>query len=477
MRIAVYLRQSSDREGNEYGIDRQREDVARLLTARGWTATETFVDNDVSATARKPRPEFVRLLAAVDEGRFDVIVARHMDRLLRRLSELETVLQRCQPHGTTIITSADGVDTGTDGGRLVARILASVGQGEIERKSARQRDATIQAAKQGRWVGGRRAFGYESDGVTLRPVEAALVASGYEALLAGEPLTSIAKAWNAEGVPTTQAKRDGSPNRWTRSGVRDVLLNPRNAALRRHRPTGAQGEFRKDPEAFVVGGAKWSPIVSEETWRAVVRILTDPDRRPNATRGRSLLTGVALCGLCGATVHTGGARRQIRTYRCSASGHFQRKADPVDEFVTSVILERLSRPDALEVFAPSVEVDTRDLSAKADTLRRRLDDVAVDYADGKTTRSQFGVMNQRIRMNLAKLETEIASAGAADVIAPLVMSGDLPAAWDALSTSRQSNVIDVLADVTLFSAGRGTRTFRPETIDVDFTKARSTPSV
>ncbi|HUE31713.1 MAG TPA: recombinase family protein, partial [Mycobacterium sp.] len=168
MRTAVYLRQSQDRTGEALGIDRQREEVKRLIEARGWTIGAEFVDNDVSALSRKPRPQFSAMMARVDAGEFDVIIARHMDRLLRRLSELESTLERCQRAKVAIVTASDGVDTSTDGGRLVARILSSVAQGEVERKGSRQRSAAVQAAKQGRWVGGRRPFGYEKDGVTIR---------------------------------------------------------------------------------------------------------------------------------------------------------------------------------------------------------------------------------------------------------------------------------------------------------------------
>ena len=156
MKAAIYLRQSQDRNGDGFGIDRQREDTQRLTDSRGWTVTAEFVDNDVSALSRKPRPALVEMMRRVDAGEFDVIVARHMDRLLRRLSEFESVLERCNATRTRIVTAADGVDTSTDGGRLVARILSSVAQGEVERKGARQRSAAVQAANQGRWVGGRR---------------------------------------------------------------------------------------------------------------------------------------------------------------------------------------------------------------------------------------------------------------------------------------------------------------------------------
>ena len=213
------------------------------------------------------------MMARVDAGEFDVIVARHMDRLLRRLAEFESVLERCQKTKTAIVTAADGVDTSTDGGRLVARILSSVAQGEVERKSARQRSAAVQAAQQGRWVGGRRAFGYEADGVTVREDEAALIKQGYADVLAGESLGEIARRWNAAGFITPQGKP------WSRGAVKDVLTNPRNAGLRRYRPQEDRGRIRQNPELGITGAAQWPAIVDEPTWRAAVRVLCDPARR------------------------------------------------------------------------------------------------------------------------------------------------------------------------------------------------------
>lgn len=465
MRAAIYLRQSQDRDGNEYGIDRQREDVARLIEQRGWTVVSTYVDNDVSATSRKPRPQFEKMLTDMESGTFEVIVSRHVDRLLRRLSELERVLELCASAGTTIVTAADGVDTGTDGGRLVARILASVGQGEVERKSARQKSAMVQAAKQGRWVGGRRAFGYEADGVTIRETEAAAIREGYAAVLAGEPVTAIAKMWNDAGLPTTQLTRDGTPGTWARSGARDVLLNPRNAGLRRHRPEGGQGEFRKDPEKFIVGKAEWPAIVDEDTYRAAVRVLVSPDRKRTSKRARALLTGVARCH-CGSTVNAGGARRHYVTYRCQTQpGHLARKADHIEDYVEAVIVERLSRPDALRLLTPSAKVDTRALSSEADVLRRRRDDLAEDYAI--MTRDQFRTANERITSRLAEIAAELADHGSTDLIGPLLSGGDVAAAWAELSTARKRTLIDTLVTVTIHQVGRG-RGFTPESVTIDW---------
>ena len=69
MRAAIYLRQSQDRTGEQLGIDRQREDCMKLISARGWTlAADPFVDNDVSATSRKPRPQFNAMMNALNDA-------------------------------------------------------------------------------------------------------------------------------------------------------------------------------------------------------------------------------------------------------------------------------------------------------------------------------------------------------------------------------------------------------------------------
>lgn len=457
MRAAIYLRQSQDRTGEQLGIDRQREEVLRLIESRGWIAVDQFVDNDVSATSRKPRPEFDRMMARVDAGEFDVIVARHMDRLLRRLAEFESVLERCTVTKTAIVTAADGVDTSNDGGRLVARILSSVAQGEVERKSARQRSAAIQAANQGRWVGGRRAFGYEPDGVTIREAEAVLIKQGFADVLAGESLGEIARRWNAAGFITSQGKP------WSRYAVKDVLTNPRHAGLRRYRAQEDRASIRQNPEQGITGTAEWPAIVDESTWRAVARVLCDPSRRRPALGGKGLLTGVAVCGVCGDTVHRGNAARPgVPSYRCRSNRHVARKSDPVDEYVSAAVLERLTRADATELWTAELP-NAADLMSEADTLRRRRDDIAEDYGDGQMTREQFRTANARVLGRLGEVEAQIAAAGHTSPLA-IVATEDVEAAWAGMSVAQRRGIIAAVVTPVLHLVGAGSRTFRPETV-------------
>ena len=138
---------------------------------------------------------------------------------------------------------------------------------KVERKGARQRSAVAKAAKDGRWCGGRRALGYEKVGVTEGESEAVAIKQGYAVVLAGELLSEIARRWNTTGLTTGQ----GRP--WSRYAVKDVLTNPRNAGLRRHRLSEDRPIIRQNPEPGITGKAEWPAIVDETTWRAVVRIL------------------------------------------------------------------------------------------------------------------------------------------------------------------------------------------------------------
>ena len=88
---AVYLRQSLDRDGNELGIARQREDCLKLAADKGWKAQE-YVDNDTSASTGKVRPAYERMLSDIRDGYIGAVVAWDLDRLHRRPIELESFM-------------------------------------------------------------------------------------------------------------------------------------------------------------------------------------------------------------------------------------------------------------------------------------------------------------------------------------------------------------------------------------------------
>src|SRR3712207_638802 len=88
-RAAVHCRISSDPRGLGLGVERQRQDCTDLAQKRGWAVVGTFTDNDTSAYSGKARPQYAALMAAVEAGEIDVILAWDPDRLHRSPAELE----------------------------------------------------------------------------------------------------------------------------------------------------------------------------------------------------------------------------------------------------------------------------------------------------------------------------------------------------------------------------------------------------
>lgn len=251
------------------------------------------------------------------------------------------------------------------------------------------------------------------------------------------PLAQIARDWNAAGLLTPQSTRKGEPSQWIASTARSVLMNPRNAGLRGHGSVPEHG--RRKIEA--IAPAQWKAIVPEEVWRAATALLSDPDRYTALNRGsRALLTGIALCGVCGATVHAGGSSRPgHKIYRCYAAynGHVSRAASPVEQWVSEVVIARLSRPDAAELLRDDSErPDMVALRSEATALRARLDELATEWGDGVMTSSQLRTATTRIRTKLAAVEAKMADVGRVDVFGPLVHASNVRAAWEALSTEK-----------------------------------------
>ncbi len=460
-RAAVYCRISRDLTGGNAGVDRQRDACLKLAVDRGWTVDpqHVYVENDTSAT-RGTRPGYQTMMAAAAAGAVDVIIAWHVDRLTRKLTELEHLITLSERTGVKVATVSGDLDLTTDSGRLVGRILASVARGEVERKGARQKAANAQRADQGK-PPTARAYGYATDG-TVIPEEAAVVRSMFERFAAGATLLSIRTALNAEGVLNSR-RRPWGP------AMRDTLLNPRYIGER-----WANGEY--------VCPGTWEPLVDADTFAAVGARLRDPIRLHghDGSARKHLGAGLYRCGVCadgtpmvsswGSWRRTDGSVNKYRIYKCSATpGHLHRKSVPIDELVSAVLTARLRATDITGLMADDRDVAAvRELRTEANGLRARSDSLAAELADGLLTARQVHVASQRITARLADVEARLAAHGQRSALAALAGADDPGAAWAALDVVQKAAVVDTLATITVLPGARGRAAFDPDSVRIEW---------
>lgn len=217
--------------------------------------------------------------------------------------------------------------------------------------------------------------------------------------------------------------------------VRALLLKPRNAGLRQH-----QGQ--------VIGPANWPAIVPEEQWQAVVAILTDPARRTSSSDARVkwLGSGIYRCAGCERpSLRVSTAGQGIPCYRCpderGTTGHVVRVAGPLDAYIEAIIVERLSRPEAIGLLRPAApEVDLAALRATA--ARARLTEIAEMLGEQELTRAEAQIARSRAMARLERAEAEIAAATASTPLAGIVEAPDPAAVWAELEIGRRRAVLD-----------------------------------
>lgn len=447
---AVYLRVSMDATGEHLAVDRQREDCRRIAAERGWPVVEEYVDNSVSASKRTVRrPAYDRMVRDYDAGRFGALICWDLDRLTRQPRQLEDWIDAAEDRGLRLVTANGEADLSTDGGRLFARIKASVARAEVERKSVRQTRANAQRADRGKPPSGVRLTGYTVKGELVRD-EAELVRGIFGQFAGGESLRAIAQWLDEEGVPS---RRGG---RWHPSSVRGILTNPRYAgrAVYRGAITGKAGE--------------WEAIVEETVYDSVQARLSDPRRITNrmGTDRKHLGSGLYLCGVCDAPLvgHSG------PRYRCRSGGHVVRSGPQVDALVLAVVRARLSRPDLADLLAVPDDEHVRQVNEDVKQLRGRLVAIEADYDAGLIDGRRYAVATEKVRVELSAAETARARASGAG-LGSVLSSGDPVAAFDAAPLGVRRSVIDALAVVRLLSAPRGRKELDPETVEIIWRQA------
>jgi site-specific DNA recombinase len=425
---AIYVRISQDREGSGLGVARQEEDCRALCAQMGFRDIHVYADNDVSAFSGKPRPAYEQMLKAIQDGRVDCVVSWHTDRLHRNVSELSRYISIARDIPTHTVKSGL-LDLSTPSGRMIAVITGAVAQQESEHKSERQKRKAEELASKGLPLGGGRPFGYEADGVTVRPTEAEELRGMVARVLAGDSLASIMRDLNDRGVTTTRG------NRWGYSSIRSLLLRERNCGRMRHR-----GE--------VVGMASWEPLVSEAEHDAIVAVLSAPSRRtsPGPAR-RHLLSGIARCS-CGTPMKPGwvlsrGQKHWI--YKCpeKGPGHAYRKIDRVDAYVVERTLDVLS---CVNVARPSDDKASV-LETQRVELQTRLRGAADLYSSGQISAEQLAAITARVNDELT-----VVLAGLNDLQAGSLLTEVENISlerWDELPLDRKRKIIHDLMEVVV----------------------------
>src|SRR5436309_2642842 len=134
-----YARVSTEHQSLDQQLD--------ALTAAGVEADRVYKDKLSGASARAQRPGLAALLDYAREG--DAIVVIGIDRLGRNAAEVMTTIRELGERGIVLRSLREGIDTSNATGRMVAGVLASLA--ELELELGKERRTAARDARRARW--------------------------------------------------------------------------------------------------------------------------------------------------------------------------------------------------------------------------------------------------------------------------------------------------------------------------------------
>lgn len=463
MDVAIYSRLSQEddtaRTGEATATQRQIADCQARAAREGWRVAAVYEDPDHSASnLRRPRPDFERMLADLGDGlRVDAVLTYKLDRLLRHPKEAERIIDLADTRGFGIVSLADpGIDLTSPTGRAMFRMSITWAKLETETTALRVRRKAREIAETGRPNGGGiRSFGLTADKLRTVPAEVTLVREAADRILAGQSVHSIVVDWTDRGIRTPAGRK------WEPSSLKRMLTAPRIAGDRSH-------------HGVVVGSGVIPALLDRETWDRLRAVLT---ARNGASGVRSVrrhvLTGLAVCGRCGAKLVARPDARGVTRYCCMASrgcGALVVAAKYLEPLVVEALMQRLDSPAfraALEARAGRTEttVDLAQLRGDEDALAEASEDYYVRRTLPKPEYQRVrDTLERRIEAARRKLDAATSTAGLGRVAGI-----DARAEWERRPVTWRHELVALFVGRIVVNPAprRGTR-FDPTRVDVEW---------
>ncbi len=273
-KAAIYIRVSTEGQREEgYSIDAQTELLEAFCISREIKKRELYIDGGFTGS-NIDRPAMTRLIADIQRGEISHVIVYKLDRLSRSQKDTLYLIEDVfNPAGVTFISMNENMDTSTPIGRAMLGIMSAFAQLERETIRERTRMGMQERVKNGLWPGGGKIpFGYDYDrekGILVPNSDAETVRKAYDLYLAGYSTDKIAEM---------------------------LGLRYEHLAL--------QILKRKTNAGFIVYNGmeykgKHQPIISLETYEKTMEAMRARSRKP-ISGGGYLLTGLIVCGKCGA---------------------------------------------------------------------------------------------------------------------------------------------------------------------------------
>lgn len=234
MKLAAYIRVSTEGQVDAFGKDVQREAILKWAELNGHTITGMFEEDAVSGTTDSgDRPALRQLIEKAQRlpGHIEGVVFFDPTRIARRAVVQETLLALLWGAGLRVFTTTTGEMASDDDDPtkiLIRQVLAVVAEFDHRSTVKKLHAARRLKSAQGGYIGGPPPYGFRvvgsgkgsqlvPDAEEVRRIEEIKNRYGF-----GESMTAIADSFNRRQIPTRQGKL------WSATQISRILARYEN---------------------------------------------------------------------------------------------------------------------------------------------------------------------------------------------------------------------------------------------------------
>ena len=466
-RTALYARLSVEDNGKE--ADSIENQIALLESyisgCPDLSRVELFADNGYTGT-NFHRPEFNRMMEAVQSGVIDCIVVKDLSRLGRNYIETSQFIEKiCPFYGLRFIAVNDAFDTAavTDTAQM-SMALSNIVNDYYAKDISRKVTSALQTKmERGDYIGNYAPHGYCKDPenknhLVIDPETAPVIRQIFQWRAEGVSYMGINRRLNEAGIPSpgqyrlehgieTNNNRKGRSVLWNKHMVTEIL---KNIVYIGHlaQKKGSQCLYAGIPY-HITGEDEWivvehthEPIISKELFEAVQKINRESAERSRANSGKyaylprekNIFGKKLTCAECGAVMklHRSFSTKRDKayfTFKCptyaehgskGCSDVKKRKADldvTVFSFIKAQMAVFIDMEHTLQslLAAKTGSVEQGRTKSKRRLLQQKLENkksilsgLYVDYKEGLLSRQDYLFTRERIDSAIHEIETELA---------------------------------------------------------------------
>lgn len=269
-KVVFYGRVSTEHEEQTYALGNQMQWYEELKKSYpNWNVIERYVDDGITGTQAKKRPEFMRMIDDAKMGKFDLIVTREVARFARNTVECLEITRQLKNYGVEVFFVQERIWTLDNEGEMILTIRAMIAQEESRKMSERIKAGQAISRKNGVLYGNGNLLGYDRVGDTyvINQEQAETVHMIFDLYESGLGVQAI----RDELIKRERINSSGLI-KWDSTRILRCLKNTIYKGIMAYNKSHRNNYLEQkvivnhDETTFEYVAATFEPIISEEQW-------------------------------------------------------------------------------------------------------------------------------------------------------------------------------------------------------------------